>query len=1105
MVYAFRTSSTTGFEPLRESHAGEQQCKDQGRAAAGAQGAQSRPQNGSAGGISCRSAAAQQSGPSPAKRPAAKRQAPGAAVFRPAPATARPAAQQGSPAQRREGLKQTAATARTERLRSALQQLRAAKTSNHGGASDGAGSGSSNQATAAAVAPAVPQAVLMPQPGPASPLRSQAPPLAQHPAASCSAQLGADFDPDLDDSLEDLFDEASLSLLARLRLGSTQRGGMLPAAQDSSQPVLSAHSSARAAAHTARVHDAARQALRQAAGDEELPEQQMLAARAASAMQVASSSMEHQAESAAEVQQRLEHLRSTLRSPCVPVQPQSAGASAVKPAGATSSPDSVVVCWPSGALGLQPPPRRLAAGELVLTRAPCTAAAATAAAAAPAALTGYSTGLQSELALLQHSPRRSSTSYVSRNSGSSAGGAAARLAALLGQPAEQRQTAAAHPIALGAGRVQPWASLLLPWHQSNGSAEDCSCHGLRPGAKLQTAAGGPAMGAGTAALMPAVPPQLAAAAAAVPAAHAPLPPGSAAAGSPAAGGSGGDILEAWRSRRRAAQAQPLADKYARFLMLQQQGAQQQQQQQQQGGQQQSSASMLQQAAGLLRAEEQHEPWPHQLAAGGSPQQGSRQLALPRRSLSACHARANTAAAAGRATQLRLALGQASQQLGKQQGSPSRQQARPQLQLACQAAPAAAEQAGGGDILERWRARHRQQGQACGRTDYSALLTLQPPLAVSPGRPTLRLQAPLEGGPLPALQAAASAAAAAEAASPAVLPVSPAAAATVRTTNAAAPAPAAPEAESPTGSASARLERLAQLVVSTGPAVPAGAGWLGSTEPESADSPCSRAAVDCDGSGGNLPQESPRAASAEVEGAVAAAATAPATVEAAKQPDAAEPAGAGELPAEAAPSDRDAAGTSTADSTMPTASSVRSASRPSSAAGSSGRATPQLGWARNSANLRSSVGSACWSPGMSQMLDDVIGGLLFASGDAGQLPQPGRIGSAQAGDEEVPPKDGALEPPCSSSDDGSPAATLEAARLLLVAATSELEGLPSGVEASDCLQDAETAGWELPAAAAAVPPAQLVADGAASVLEHDCHQAEEAAERIRAAAAESPET
>ena len=104
--------------------------------------------------------------------------------------------------------------------------------------------------------------------------------------------------------------------------------------------------------------------------------------------------------------------------------------------------------------------------------------------------------------------------------------------------------------------------------------------------------------------------------------------------------------------------------------------------------------------------------------------------------------------------------------------------------------------------------------------------------------------------------------------------------------------------------------------------------------------------------------------------------------------------------------------------------------------------------------------------MSQMLDDVIGGLLFASGEAGPPAQPSTTGSAQA------TEDASEECGASQLEEAS-----SSCPQAMVAGGSGLEGLPSGIEASSCEGAAEPAGKELPAPAAAAQQAAGDAVGA----------------------------
>lgn len=288
---------------------------------------------------------------------------------------------------------------RTERLRSALQQLRASK----------AGGGSA--APLHSPPDAAPQTRQLPEPPPRA--MKPAPAL---PAPAMPAAAEADSDP------EDWLDDISLSLLARLRLGGS--GAATPAAVAAAAGVPAAAPPQAVASlppSSSEVTSAARRVLVEAAAEAEMPE---LACRPG----LASPADADLQSSAAAMHQRLEQLRASLRSPC-------GHAPAARPtlAGSPAAQGPAHVLPPAAAAAFQEPRRqRLAAAELVVTRPPSRAAAA-----APPSL-----GSASE----------------QRQRPYSSGGATAeaRLAALLSQPASQPYAGAlqldwAHPVSAGVG------------------------------------------------------------------------------------------------------------------------------------------------------------------------------------------------------------------------------------------------------------------------------------------------------------------------------------------------------------------------------------------------------------------------------------------------------------------------------------------------------------------------------------------------------------------------------------------------------------------------------------------------------------------------------
>lgn len=484
------------------------------------------------------------------------------------PSTSPP--QNRAPQQQGQRLKQQAAQARTEKLRGALQQLQARRAA--------AGADAAPVAPVAAAAPPLP---LPPQP----------------PAALAAPSSYGE--PELE--LEDLFDDATLSLLARLRLGDQRSPGGAP------QPVQLRTS--------ADVHAAAQRALQEAAADPEMP---LLARRAApAAAATPATACGDLGSSAVAMQQRLEQLRASLRSPVPPplLLPHQQPAQALF--GTT-----------------EPRRQRLAAAEVVVTCPPSRRAAGTVLTAGE-----WGAGAEQAAPLLgtSHSPPYSS-------SGSAPG---VRLAALLLQPEPPACAPAAGvfsgPDASRAGGQQlPPALAVPPLASRSGDPQRLA---PPPGPQLPLGYG---------------------AATSTAAAHsiAPLPP---------AQGSSIDILEAFRSRRRqqaaAAQAASLADKYSRYLSLQQHAPPQQHTQQ--------------------GAPASTPPPPHRVHRQPPP------------------------APPGAASWAPAGGGCAGAQLQPPASSPG-------------------QSGDAGDILAAWRARRRQraqQGAPSSTADFSSLLTLRPPAAL----------------------------------------------------------------------------------------------------------------------------------------------------------------------------------------------------------------------------------------------------------------------------------------------------------------------------------------------------------------------------------------
>lgn len=651
---------------------------------------------------------------------------------------------------REQELKQAAAKARTERLRSALQQLRAGKVTQQGGSTcasfpvtDAAASTVPTTTTGAAAGEAA---------GPAS--RSprllhctQVPAPVQHPTTPACSGNGAV--PEVDSSLEDLFDDVSLSLLARLQLGG--QWGSWPAAQqeqeeEQEQGQLVQCTLARPLDTLAGQQrpppliDAAREALRQAAAEEEMPlvpqtlppslGLHMALAAHAPALPTqprAPAASAGSCQLAAELQQRLDQLRSSLHSPsgaAEELRQQSAlqGGKLQSP-GCISAASGAASCscsCPAGAgPAVEPLRRRLAAGELVVTRAPSPVAGA--------GMVGELGGaggrsLQSQAALARHSPRSSKTPVYS-SSGSSA---AARLASLLVQPGAQQQPLQVPPQQQA---VQPskqqWHQLqpqhaqpllqpgparahcpaaLTSLHPAQAQAQGQALPQSR--AAMRVSAGGAGTyelsspGQGARQASPRLPWRQAMGVGGHPTIASSCPTAQAAAyaygggaltlagapllrGESPSQGEPGDILEAWRRRRRAAHTQLVAGRLERYMLLQQPA------EAQQGGHAgavvEHRGALLPQGAAAFSAISQHSP-----------------------------GRSNAAAVAPAAS--------ATVQLGGPAGQSVTAHRHEQPQLCMPGA------VGGGDILEQWQARRRQQGHAAAsrNADYGALLTLQPP-------------------------------------------------------------------------------------------------------------------------------------------------------------------------------------------------------------------------------------------------------------------------------------------------------------------------------------------------------------------------------------------
>ncbi|KAL4446671.1 hypothetical protein ABPG77_007915 [Micractinium sp. CCAP 211/92] len=154
-------------------------------------------------------------------------------------------------------------------------------------------------------------------------------------AADCLTGL----DSSLESGLEDLLDEASLSLQARLALASLSGSGT-PAALRSRQPLPVAGSSSRAVQQPAPASLPAQLVLQHAAGIDSLPQQHGLSAangeQYTHLMQYTYPGSEQQAASPAAVERRLERLRRAAGELVLTPSPRSAAAAAEEPSGATS-------------------------------------------------------------------------------------------------------------------------------------------------------------------------------------------------------------------------------------------------------------------------------------------------------------------------------------------------------------------------------------------------------------------------------------------------------------------------------------------------------------------------------------------------------------------------------------------------------------------------------------------------------------------------------------------------------------------------------------------------------------------------------------------------
>lgn len=312
-------------------------------------------------------------------------------------------------------------------------------------------------------------------------------------------------DSELDSDPDELWDDINLSLLARLRLG-----GQGAAALDPPRP----------AATTADVHAAARQAIREVATDAEMS---ALPCSTVAQQQRPASGSDLSAAAAA-VHERLEQLRSSLRSPCCSAQllPQ-------PPAGLAQVAAGAELPWR----------RRVEAGDLVVTRPPSRAATVP---AAPA----FDLHTQNQQQQWQYC--------------STGDTAAGRLAALMLQSDSPLSAPPPLPRGSSSGSGAFTATRLQPQQHCSGCS---SPRHVPPPICRPTPALPPPAYHSTAALA-ATAGRLWAAPASVSAAA--RPP----AGIPA---SGGDILAEWRRRRQAQPGQPeagrLADKYSRFLSLRQ--------------------------------------------------------------------------------------------------------------------------------------------------------------------------------------------------------------------------------------------------------------------------------------------------------------------------------------------------------------------------------------------------------------------------------------------------------------------------------------------------------------------------------------------------------
>lgn len=564
-------------------------------------------------------------------------------------------------------LKQAAAKMRADKLRRGLQQLRAMR---------GPPAPTQGSASNAKQDPSRTEAPQAPATAPAVRRRS---PEVQHPApAMVPTPVASGAAAEVDSDPEDLFDDISLGLLARLRLGGAPVAAM--AGEGARQPE--------------DVGCTARKALREAAADAEmsppgwqlgagqdhcccllqLQQQQQPSAQDLVQLPVSPRGATGNLQTAtAAMQERLEQLRCALRSP----EPAGLPPSASQSLNRAAQPGQERTCWhlssanvaaagpgpAATAAAAEPRRQRLAAGELVVTRAPSRPAIAQSLA---------SKGAERAMPERLHAAQPPSSSACSDSGG---GSPSARLAALLTQRHQAHMQPTLHPAAHGSSWPAPAAasrSMSLEHHCGAAAVEATS------------------QAAGLAHPSASQPPNWLTAQASRGAAAGAMPPTPARglilapATSKAAAGvaAEGDILEAWR-RRRQAQPGQLADKYSRYLSLQPQP------QQHRAPPASERAALWQPEAAQLRS-----------ASAGS----TCELAVvPPQSFAAPLAAA--------ATGTRSSAGQAD-------GS-------------------------GGDILERWRARRRQQAVSRGAaTDYSSLLTLRVPSS-SPAlaRPPLPASSP----------------------------------------------------------------------------------------------------------------------------------------------------------------------------------------------------------------------------------------------------------------------------------------------------------------------------------------------------------------------------